>query len=414
MRALNLDQIPLFASLPQSELARLACTFEAVELVSKTILVREGELGDRFYIILEGEVEIIKALGTAEERLLSHRGPGDYIGEMSLIGTHGLRTASVRTRTAVRLLSMTHSDFDALLHRCPVIAYEMARVLSTCLRDSNDSTIHDLQEKNRQLAKAYQELQSAQLQIIEKEKLEHELQVARVIQQSILPRCLPHLPGFGFGVRMVPARAVGGDFFDFIPLTANTLGIAVGDVSDKGVPAAIFMAMTRSLMRSEARRAASPRAALLGVNHQLLEMNDAGMFVTVLYGVLDQITGRFDYVRAGHTLPTLCAPDGTVLQPPSAPGQPLGVFPEPALDEQTLMLAPGSTLVLYTDGMTDAIDQQGNPFGLERLHTTVCTHCSTPPQMLCDRLMQNAMTYQDTTTSQLDDMTVVVVRTSTV
>jgi phosphoserine phosphatase RsbU/P len=413
MRALTLEQIPLFASLPQGELARLARTFEAMELASQAILVREGERGDRFYIILEGQVEIIKALGTDDERLLSHRGPGDYIGEMSLIGAHGRRTASVRTRTAVRLLAMTHSEFDALLHRCPAIAYEMARVLSTSLRDSNDSTIRDLQEKNRQLAKAYRELQSAQAQIIEKEKLEHELELARVIQQSILPRCLPHLPGFAFGVCMVPARAVGGDFFDFIPLTENILGIAVGDVSDKGVPAAIFMAMTRSLMRSEARRAASPRAALLGVNHQLLEMNDAGMFVTVLYGVLDQITGRFDYARAGHTLPTLCASDGTILQPPCAPGQPLGVFPEPALDEQTLTLAPGSTLVLYTDGMTDAIDQQGNPFGLEQLHAAVRKHCNTPPQMLCDHLMHKAMTYQEAG-SQLDDMTVVVVQTSAV
>jgi sigma-B regulation protein RsbU (phosphoserine phosphatase) len=328
---------------------------------------------------------------------------------MSLIDVRGLRTASVRTCSAVRLLAMTRRDLDGLLHRRPAIAYEMARVLSSCLRDTNNATIRDLQQKNLQLAKAYQDLQAAQVQIIEKEKLERELELAREIQQSILPRKLPCLPGFEFGVQMAPARAVGGDFFDFIPLSETALGIAVGDVSDKGVPAALFMAMTRSIMRSEARRARTPRQALEGVNGLLLDMNDAGMFVTVLYGVLDQITRRFHYVRAGHTLPSLCSADGAVYQPPSAPGQPLGVFPQPALDEFSLQLTPGCTLVLYTDGMTDALGTEGQPLGVMQLQAAVRDLCRCSPQSLCDRLMQMAINCQETT-SQLDDMTLVAVQ----
>jgi Serine phosphatase RsbU, regulator of sigma subunit len=118
------------------------------------------------------------------------------------------------------------------------------RVLSLRLEQHQNRTIRDLQEKNLQLTQAYEQLKAAQAHLIEKEKMERELEVARGIQQSMVPRKLPHLPGFDFGARMMPARAVGGDFFDFIPLSESTLGIVIGDVSDKGVPAALFMALT--------------------------------------------------------------------------------------------------------------------------------------------------------------------------
>src|SRR5439155_21220972 len=129
--------------------------------------------------------------------------------------------------------------FDALLHRQPSLAYEMVRVLSVRLRESDDSTIRDLQEKNRQLTLAYEELQAAQAQIIEKEKLEYELQVARELQERMLPRALPGMEGFDFGARMVAARAVSGDFFDFIVLDDDAVGVVVGDVCGKGLPAAL-------------------------------------------------------------------------------------------------------------------------------------------------------------------------------
>ena len=302
--------IPLFATLRGTETEFLAGILRGVEIPADTLLFREGEPGASFDILVDGQVEIIKALGTLDERLLAVRGPGDFFGEMSLLDPDGLRTASVRARTPSCLLEMSRTDFDAVLQHRPALAYEIMRVLSLRLRESDNATIADLHEKNRELAQAYADLQAAQAQIIEKEKLEQELRMAHRIQQSILPSELPRLPRYDFGALIMPAKRVGGDLYDFIPLGKGRLGIAVGDVSDKGVPAAIFMALTRSLLRAEATRVVSPRRALERVNQLLLDMNDEGMFVTLLYGILDAQQGTFAYSRAGHELPLLFDPDG--------------------------------------------------------------------------------------------------------
>jgi len=404
-----LSRVPLFATLPASEIKRLQKALRRSEIPANSILFHEGERGDRFYIVLDGQVEIVQALGTADERLAGVRGPGEYFGEMSLLNRDALRTMSVRARTPVQLLEMARADFDGLLHRQPVLAYAMASVLSARLQESSDATIRDLHEKNRQLAQANEELKAAQAQIIEKEKLEHELQLAREIQESILPRSLPQLAGFDFGAHMVPARSVGGDCFDFIALGGDSLGIVVGDVSGKGIPAAIFMALARSLLRAEGSRAASPREALQNVNRHLFGMNEAEMFVTVLYGVLNRGTREFQFVRAGHEMPILVDGRGEAVTLPSGRGQPLGIIPEPALDEQRLIILPGSTLLIYTDGATDALDPQGAFFGLERLHEAVRAHRRTSAQALCDRLLQAVIEHQGVA-PQHDDVTLVAVQ----
>jgi serine phosphatase RsbU (regulator of sigma subunit) len=404
-----IGQVPLFATLPHDELRRLAATLRPCAIAAGAVLFHEGEHGDRFYIVIDGQIEIIKALGTADERLVAVRGPGEYIGEMSLFHKQGLRAASVRARSPAQLLEMTRAEFDALLRRQPTLAYEMVRVLSIRLRDSDDAIIRDLQAKNQQLTQAYQELQAAQAQLIEKERLERELQVARSIQESILPRALPQLAGFDFDARIVPARAVGGDCFDFIALGPDTLGIVIGDACDKGVPAAIFMALTRSLLRAEASRARSPREALQNVNRHLLDMNDAGMFVTAIYGVLHQPTRSFSYARAGHTLPLLRGVGGAVLAPAHSTGQPLGLWPEPSFDEQRIVIPRGGALLLYTDGVTEATNAQGALFGGRRLRTAVSEYRSGSAQELCDNVLQAVGDFRGPA-PQDDDVTLVAVR----
>ena len=229
-------QSPLFASLPRPELAGLLADLKVVRLGCGEVLFSEGEPGERFYMVLSGELEVVKAAATREERVLNRLGPGDYLGEVSLLEPGGVRTATVRAATDSSLLEMNRDDFDRLLLRRPSIAYHIARVLGTRLRAADHQTIRDLQAKNRQLDQAYRDLQDAQAHIIEKEKLEHELSLAREIQRSMLPRSIPTLEGFEFGACMTPAKAVGGDFFDFIPLGPDRLGIAVGDVSGRESP----------------------------------------------------------------------------------------------------------------------------------------------------------------------------------
>jgi len=409
MKEQILKQVPLFASLPPNEIQRLAETLREREFSAGAVFIQESEIADHFFVLLEGQIEIIKALGTHNERVLSVNETGTFIGEMGLINPGSRRTASVRARTPARLLEMTRADFEALLNRQPTLVYKMVRVLSMRLEQEQNRTIGDLQEKNLQLTKAYEQLKAAQGQLIEKEKLERELEVARGIQQSMVPRKLPHLAGFDFGARMLPARAVGGDFFDFIPLSKSTLGIVIGDVSDKGVPAALFMALTSNLLRAEARRGTGVSDALRNVHQQLMEINDAGMFVTLLYGVLNSTTREFRYARAGHELPLLYDETKKFVTLPYADGQPLGAMNDILLDEQSVLLPPASTLLVYTDGVTDVQDAEGNQFGLERLRQALLAQPKSSAQALCDTLLETTTTYRGIT-PQYDDITLVAVQ----
>jgi serine phosphatase RsbU (regulator of sigma subunit) len=318
----------------------------------------------------------------------------------------GLRTASIRSESAVRLWELSHAEFDALLHRHPSIAYEVLEVLSERLTEAHDASIADLQEKNRQLERAYNELKAAQAQIIEKERLEKELQVASAIQMSILPQSLPNLEGFDFGAAIMPARAVGGDFYDFFPLPEERMGIVIGDVADKGVPSAISMAQTHALLFAESYRELSARDVLQRVNHHLLGIGESGLFVTALYGILDQRTRMFSYARAGHELPLLMDPAGRIELMPYGAGQLLGVLEDPLLDEQTLLLPPGSMLLLYTDGVLDCRDEQGDPFGMELLKATLSALKRLPAQEICRQLWQRIKDYQGSA-PQDDDVTIV-------
>lgn len=401
--------VELFDSLPATEIRHLAETLCQREFEAGIEFIHESETADLFFILLEGQIEIIKALDTPDERILGLGEPGSFIGEMGLINPGSRRTASVRARTLTRMLEMTRAEFDALLHRQPSLAYKMVRVLSMRLEQAENRTIRDLQEKNLQLTKAYDQLKAAQAQLIEKERLEREMEVARGIQQSMVPRNLPSMPGFDFGARMVPARAVGGDFYDFIALPDNSVGIVIGDVSDKGVPAALFMALTSNLLRAEARRGGPIGEALRRVHEQLMEINDAGMFVTLLYGVLTGKTREFRYARAGHELPIIYDGNGDRITLPRNTALPLGATDEIVLDEQSMILPPGCTALFYTDGLTDAHDANGKQFGLDRVCQTLSAHRTARAQTVCDTLLAGTAAYR-ADTPQYDDITLLAVR----
>jgi sigma-B regulation protein RsbU (phosphoserine phosphatase) len=405
----SVREVPLFAGLHSVEIGFLASLLHEVEFPAGALLFQEGDPGDCFCIILEGEAEVTKALGTPDELLLAVRRAGEFFGEMSLLEPDGCRTASVRARTPLRLLKMSRTDFDQLMHHRPAIACEMTRVLSLRLNESHISTIAELREKNRELAQAYEELKAAQAEIIEKKSLERELETARWIQQSILPHTLPRIPGFDLGAFLMPARAVGGDLFDFIPLGSQRVGVVIGDVSDKGVPAAIFMALTYSLLRAEAVRWSSPARVLQATNHHLLAMNEAGMFVTVLYGVLDCRRRSFLYARAGHELPLHFDPQGNVVACERGAGQPLGLFDAPDMEERSITLEPGAIVLMYTDGAIDLTDAQGKRFGRERLWAAAHSSRSGSAQALCDRVWAT-LSECCGTRDQADDIALVAIQ----
>ena len=411
MQPSDISRIPLFAGLPAEEIRHLEATLAESNFPGGKVLFQEGHSDNKFYILLEGQVEVVKSLGSPEERILGVRESGNLLGEMSLFSKDGRHTASVRSLTPLRLLKVTHAELETLLHRVPQLTYKIIRLLSRRLEESENITILDLKEKNQRLMEAYEELKSAQAQIIEKEKLEKELEISRRIQQSILPETLPKVPGYEFGALMIPARAVGGDFYTFFKLPKYRLGIVVGDVSDKGVPAALFMALSYSLIRAEAVRTGSPVQALQKVNQHLLQMNSSSMFVTLVYGILDCSSGDFHFARAAHPSPYLLDGDGRFMEVPVSLAQPLGLFDDLPIDEQCIHLPPGGTLLLYSDGVTETMDARGAEFGLDSLNRSMAANRTRPAQGICAQLWQDVLAHGGDLPQQ-DDFTTVVVKRS--
>jgi sigma-B regulation protein RsbU (phosphoserine phosphatase) len=197
--------------------------------------------------------------------------------------------------------------------------------------------------------------------------LEQELDIARQMQQNVLPRRFPSTPGFEIAAMMQPAREVGGDFYDIFQVDAHRVGVAVADVSGKGIPAAFFMLIARTLLKAIALEGAGPGKTLARLNDFLCGDNEETMFVTLFYGELDSRSGRFTYANGGHNHPLLATPGEPVSALPSTDGMALAVFDQQSFAERTVTLASGQTLLLYTDGVTEAFDARGTMFGDDQL-----------------------------------------------
>ncbi len=197
--------------------------------------------------------------------------------------------------------------------------------------------------------------------------LQNELDVASGIQQSILPTAFPQGDGYQVFANMEPARNVGGDFFDVVNLENDRIGLAIADVSDKGVPAALFMMSSRTWMKGAAIGNPEPGEVLEEVNSLLHEGNETQMFVTALYAVYNPETGEFTYASGGHDAPLLVRADGSSELLPLTGGIALGIIPGFEYGQNSVTLNPGETIVLYTDGITEAMNNEGEQFGVERM-----------------------------------------------
>ena len=197
--------------------------------------------------------------------------------------------------------------------------------------------------------------------------LQNELDVASKIQRSIIPTHFVEGPGIQLHGSMDPARTVGGDFFDVVRLDNNKIGLAIADVSDKGVPASLFMMSSRTLLKGAAIGLSEPGEVLHQVNELLHNENETMMFVTLLYGVYDPVTGKLTYANGGHNPPLIVHADGSSTVLPPTGGIALGVMGGLDYNQLTVESVPGDTFVFYTDGVTEAMNEDGEVFGLDRL-----------------------------------------------
>ncbi len=249
-------------------------------------------------------------------------------------------------------------------------------------------------------------VQQREAEALELERVEQELRVARLIQQTLLPKELPVVPGWQLAVHYQPARAVGGDFYDFFKRPDGRLVLVVGDVTDKGVPAALVMATTRSILRGTARRLLTPGAALERANSLLCPEIPANMFVTCLYAILDPRTGHMRFANAGHDLPI--RESNSHVTEFRATGMPLGLMPDMTYEENEGTLSPGDSLLLYSDGLVEAHNAAREMFGFQRLRTLL--ERDRKDKTLIEFLLDELAAFAGRDWEQEDDVTLLTLR----
>src|SRR5829696_4763359 len=240
----------------------------------------------------------------------------------------------------------------------------------------------------------------------ERERIEQELKVARVIQQTLLPKTLPKLPGYDVAAYYQPAREVGGDFYDFLELEDGRLGLVVGDVTDKGIPAALVMATTRAMLRTAAQRLFSPGDVLRRANETLVTDIPPNMFITCLYAILEPESGRLHYANAGQDLPYRRRTSNGGAEELRATGMPLGLLPGMSYEEKEIVLERGDSVLFYSDGLVEAHDPEREMFGFPRLQGLVGAHRSDGPAMV-NFLLSELTRFTGEEWEQEDDITLV-------
>jgi serine phosphatase RsbU (regulator of sigma subunit) len=244
----------------------------------------------------------------------------------------------------------------------------------------------------------------------ERERIEQELQVARRIQQELLPETIPELEGWRIAAYYGPAREVGGDFYDFLVFPDGRLGLVVGDATGHGMPAALVMATTRGMLRAVVQSLESPREVLARVNEALVADIPPSTFVTCFYGVLDPESGRLVYANAGHNLPCCRRQDGQVDEL-RARGMPLGLMPSISYEEKQTTLETGDSTLFYSDGLVETHNPQREMFGVPRLRKLVAEQ-DAEEGSLAGFLMDELRSFTGDRWEQEDDITLLTLRRS--
>jgi serine phosphatase RsbU (regulator of sigma subunit) len=244
-----------------------------------------------------------------------------------------------------------------------------------------------------------------------REELRAELEVARALQIAILPATFPAKPGCDGAARMIPATTMGGDFYDFIELPDERIGLVMADVCGKGVPAAFFMAVARTNLRDIAAHYPEPGACLARTNDVLCTQNPLELFVTVFYCVFDPMTGMLKYANGGHTPPYLRRANGRVEALSGAGGLVLGAMPQVEFPDHAVQLLPGDRLVLFTDGVTEAFNPADEAYGEARLIAEIEAHGEGAAEGLVERICRSVTVFAGAA-PQSDDITLAVLKWS--
>jgi sigma-B regulation protein RsbU (phosphoserine phosphatase) len=351
------------------------------------VLLAPGQMNRNLYLLLDGRLKVhIDRIDSEESFLIL---PGECAGEISVIDCRPA-TAYVVADEPSLILVMPESALWKTFFPIPAVAKNFMRLFADRLRARTEV------------------MQQALEQQLRYEHLQRELSIAQEIQLGMVPRTFDLSPGLEVAASMIPAQQIGGDFYDAFPVSKEEFCIAIGDVSGKGVPAALFMVRTMTLLRSEMLKTTAVETALQSFNALLCHENPTSMFATLIVGILNNRTGRFRYANAGHEPIILGRKDSfRPLDPP--PGILVGIDPGASYAVADVTLRKDDVLVLYTDGVTEAMDSQQRMFTQERL-----LECLDPGDAHCAQDMVNTINLTvrrfAAGTPQSDDITAMVLR----
>lgn len=385
----------LFQSAPEEMIRHLATFVASVHMSAGEKLFGKGDLGTSMYFVVEGRVRIHDG-----DLVLNHLGEGEVFGEIGALAEQ-VRTASVTAEIDSTLLQLDQETLYATLLAHPAGAKSI--IQGFCHRQA--ALIHDVTERTYQV-----------------KVFEHDMEIARRIQQGFLPGAIPDVPGWQMQAHLQPAREVAGDFYDlFVIPSPSCFGVVVGDVCDKGVGAALFMTLFRSLIRSTALfRNEVPegdastqittilRNCIVRTNQYIATTHGhSSMFSSVFIGLLVPDTGQLYFINAGHESPMIIGTSG-VRQRLDPTGPVVGLFPEAEFSIMTTHMLPGEFLVAYTDGVTDAKNPRGEQFSEARILASVCQDHPSAKEMF-ESLTGEVERFTGKA-DQFDDTTLVVVQ----
>ncbi|MFO7683264.1 MAG: SpoIIE family protein phosphatase [Chloroflexota bacterium] len=350
------------------------------DFAAGTVIFQPGDFSDNMYIVVAGEL-VFTLYGSEIDRLT----PGDLFGEMGVVENRP-RNGAVTAVTDCTLILIDRLRFATLVREHPGFSTRVMAVISARLHRRTEAEV-------------------------KRRSLERELAIGRKMQLSLLPQHTPQIPGWQFATHYQSAWQVGGDFYDFIKREDDPakLCLVIADVTGKGVPAALYMAVARTLIRAETGKSSSSAQVLQRVNDLIINDNQSPLFLSALYAILDVETCSLQYASAGHDPPLCLRHASGIVEELPAKGSLLGAFRDVLFNEETTTLAPGDVLLLYTDGVTESRDAERGFFGEERLKTAVAKagNCSAA------EIVQEIVTAVNTFTgpvSQADDLTILAAK----
>jgi phosphoserine phosphatase RsbU/P len=389
---LELTDIKLFSSLEPHQFDVVTRVGRYIKLSDGAMLVEAGHENHHLYIVLSGKMEV--RLHHDASSPIIYIEPGDLIGEMSIIDG-GKTSAYVRSAGASELLSIHEDDFWQHLSPLPGLMRNLTRMVTQRFRLANEEAARSLTQQ------------------LYYEHLKRELAAAGTIQMGMLHRrfpLFPHHPEVEVHATLVPAKEVGGDLYDAFALDDEHILIAVGDVSGKGMPAALFMMRTLTLLRSHAHMRTPPEELLGILNGVLCESNETDMFVTMYIAILCTSSGEMRLLNAGHLPPLISRQGGAFQEVTEAKGALLGVMPAARFRSAEITLASGDRMLFYTDGVTEAENPEQEQFSLQRTRMVLDDlDAGIDMQGVVEGLAQAVGDYAGSA-AQSDDITILALR----